>query len=102
MIEVIDSGPGIADDVLPRLFGTVFSTRPMPHPPGQPPARPYGLGLGLSPCQSPLQRMGGEITAGNRDQGGAVFTVILFLGLRIAKVTHESGCHCLLARHPSG
>lgn len=77
VIEVIDSGPGIADDVLPRLFEPFFSTRPMPHPAGPTTPHGHGLGLGLSLCQSLLQRMGGEITAGNRDHGGAVFTVIL-------------------------
>ncbi|MGE0100639.1 MAG: sensor histidine kinase [Hydrogenophaga sp.] len=58
---VTDSGPGIAPDVLPRLFEPFFSTRN------------GGLGLGLSLCESLAQGMGGTIMAANAPGGGAVF-----------------------------
>ncbi len=65
-LTVADSGPGIAPDVLPRLFEPFFSTRK------------DGLGLGLSLCESLAQGMGGSITAANAPAGGgAVFRLRL-------------------------
>lgn len=65
-LAVADSGPGIAPDVLPRLFEPFFSTRK------------DGLGLGLSLCESLAQGMGGSITAANAPSGGgAVFRLRL-------------------------
>ena len=64
-LSVIDSGPGIAADALPRLFEPFFSTRE------------GGLGLGLSLCETLAQSMGGSLTAANRPDGGAVFTLRL-------------------------
>ncbi|MDP3253558.1 MAG: ATP-binding protein [Hydrogenophaga sp.] len=64
-LAVADSGPGIAPDVLPRLFEPFFSTRE------------GGLGLGLSLCESLAQGMGGSITAANGSAGGAVFRLRL-------------------------
>lgn len=64
-LAVADSGPGIAPDVLPRLFEPFFSTRE------------GGLGLGLSLCESLAQGMGGSITATNAPAGGAVFKLRL-------------------------
>ena len=64
-LTVMDSGPGIAADALPRLFEPFFSTRE------------GGLGLGLSLCETLAQGMGGSLTAANRPDGGAVFTLRL-------------------------
>ncbi len=64
-LVVADSGPGIAPEVLPRLFEPFFSTRK------------DGLGLGLSLCESLAQGMGGAITAANGPAGGAVFRLRL-------------------------
>lgn len=66
-LTVMDSGPGIAADALPRLFEPFFSTRE------------GGLGLGLSLCETLAQGMGGSLTAANRPDGGAVFTLRLLL-----------------------
>lgn len=64
-LAVADRGPGIAADALPRLFEPFFSTRE------------GGLGLGLSLCETLAQGMGGSLTAANRPDGGAVFTLRL-------------------------
>ena len=64
-LVVMDSGPGIAADTLPRLFEPFFSTRE------------GGLGLGLSLCETLAQGMGGSLTAANRPDGGAEFTLRL-------------------------
>jgi C4-dicarboxylate-specific signal transduction histidine kinase len=65
VLRVTDSGPGIAADVLPRLFQPFFSTRP------------GGMGLGLSLCETLATGMGGALTAANAEPRGAVFTLQL-------------------------
>ncbi len=67
IIEVADSGPGLSDELLARLFQP-FVTR-----------RPEGTGLGLWISRSLVERYGGDIHAGNRAApgNGAVFTVSL-------------------------
>ncbi len=69
-IEVSDSGAGLADDLLARLFQP-FVTR-----------RPDGTGLGLWISRGLVERYGGEIRAANRREHGrgAVFTVSLRVG----------------------
>lgn len=65
VITVSDNGSGIADDVLPRLFEPFFTTRN------------GGMGLGLALCATLIERIDGEITAANRPEGGAEFTITL-------------------------
>jgi two-component system, LuxR family, sensor kinase FixL len=64
-IVVADNGTGIPADILPRLFEPFFSSKP------------DGMGLGLSLCESIVERFDGSIAAENRAAGGAVFTVRL-------------------------
>ncbi|MGH8780769.1 sensor histidine kinase [Paraburkholderia sp.] len=66
-IAVRDNGPGIPDDVLPRLFEPFFTTKEM----GQ------GLGLGLAISSSIARDCGGSLTARNAPDGGAVFVLTL-------------------------
>jgi two-component system C4-dicarboxylate transport sensor histidine kinase DctB len=66
-IIVSDNGPGIPDDVLPRLFEPFFTTKEM----GQ------GLGLGLAICSSIARDCGGSLVARNNAQGGAEFMLTL-------------------------
>ncbi|WP_319823964.1 cache domain-containing protein [Thalassovita sp.] len=65
-LTVRDTGPGIPDDKLNKLFDPFFTTRI-----GE------GTGLGLSISQSLIQRAGGIITARNHPDGGAELTVWL-------------------------
>lgn len=67
VIEISDSGPGIAAAALPRLFEPFFTTKDV----GQ------GTGLGLAIAYGIVQEHGGRIVARNRSGGGAVFTVEL-------------------------
>jgi C4-dicarboxylate-specific signal transduction histidine kinase len=69
-IEVLDSGPGIPSDVLPRIFDPFFTTKP----PGE------GSGLGLSVSYGIIAEHGGRLQAGNRAEGGAAFIIELPLG----------------------
>ncbi len=64
---VEDDGPGIPDDVLPRVFEPFFTTKPT----GK------GTGLGLSVSYQIIRQMGGTIMAENRAEGGARFTITL-------------------------
>jgi two-component system C4-dicarboxylate transport sensor histidine kinase DctB len=66
-IGVHDNGPGIPDDVLPRLFEPFFTTREM----GQ------GLGFGLAISSSIARDAGGSLAARNAPDGGALFTLTL-------------------------
>lgn len=65
LLRVADSGPGIAPELLPRVFEPFFSTRE------------GGLGLGLSLCETLAAGMGGELRAGNLSPQGAEFTLSL-------------------------
>jgi PAS domain S-box-containing protein len=56
-ISVEDRGPGIAADVLPRLFEPFFTTRSA------------GLGMGLAICRRIVDANGGRIWAENTDRG---------------------------------
>jgi len=67
VVEFSDTGPGIPIDVLPKLFNPFFTTKPV----GK------GTGLGLSVSHSIIKEHGGEISAGNRKESGAVFTIEL-------------------------
>jgi len=66
-LMVRDTGPGVPEDLRPRLFDPFFTTKPA----GE------GLGLGLSISEGIVRSFGGRLVAGNHPDGGAVFTIIL-------------------------
>jgi signal transduction histidine kinase len=72
VIEVIDNGPGIPIEALPRIFDPFFTTKP----PGE------GSGLGLSVSYGIIGQHGGRLYAENRPQGGAAFVIELPTGDR--------------------
>jgi len=64
-LTVEDSGKGIAEGDLARVFEPFFSTKR------------EGLGIGLSISQSIVQAHGGRIWAENREEHGAIFHCML-------------------------
>ena len=64
--ELADTGPGIAPEILPRLFQP-FATH----------GKAHGSGLGLAICKKIIEDHGGQITARNDPAGGAVFAFTL-------------------------
>ena len=68
VIAVSDQGPGIPEDVLPHVFDRFYKADASR-------ARSEGSGLGLSIALENAHIHGGDITAANRPDGGAVFTL---------------------------
>jgi signal transduction histidine kinase len=64
VITVEDEGTGIAEEHLRSIFRPFFTTK------GK-----HGTGLGLSMAYGVMSRAGGSITAANRPEGGALFTL---------------------------
>lgn len=64
-VRIADSGPGVADAILARLFEPFVS------------GKETGLGLGLSISRRLIEAHGGSITGENASEGGAVFTFTL-------------------------
>lgn len=66
-IEIADNGPGIAPELIDRIFDPFVTTKPV----GK------GLGLGLSITYGIVQDFRGRIHAANRAQGGAAIVIEL-------------------------
>jgi signal transduction histidine kinase len=62
-LHVADGGPGLPDDVLPRVFEPFFTTKQA------------GTGLGLAIVSRIAEAHGGMAIASNGPHGGAVFTL---------------------------
>ena len=69
-MEIMDEGEGILDEDRERIFDKFYRVRAGDR-------KRAGTGLGLSIARGFLDAMGGTITAANRDNGGAVFTLTL-------------------------
>jgi PAS domain S-box-containing protein len=63
--SVADSGPGIPQEILPRIFDHFFSTKPS------------GMGLGLALSRSIAEAHAARLTAENKPDGGTVFRFVL-------------------------
>lgn len=71
-VLVSDTGPGIPQNVINRIFDPFFSSKPV----GK------GTGLGLSVSRSIIEVHGGQLTCENRNESGAAFLVSLPLDRR--------------------
>lgn len=71
IIEFEDSGKGVPDDLLPKIFEPLFTTKKR------------GTGLGLASCKSIIEQHGGRISARNKP---SVFTIKLPKMLEISTI----------------
>ena len=62
---VVDNGPGVVQELVPKLFEPYVTTKS------------HGTGLGLPIVQRIVVEHGGEITYCRPGQGGACFSVVL-------------------------
>ena len=67
-VEIADTGPGLAPEVLERLFQPFVTTKEA------------GMGVGHSICRTIIEAQGGEISARYRPEGGAAFRFTLRSG----------------------
>ncbi|MCK5171837.1 MAG: response regulator [Planctomycetes bacterium] len=67
VIEVGDTGPGIPQDVLDKIWEPFFTTKPINK----------GTGLGLFVVCGVIEKHDGRITVENKPAGGALFTITL-------------------------
>jgi PAS domain S-box-containing protein len=65
LVEVQDSGCGIAPEKLESIFSPFVTSKP------------DGLGMGLSICRSIVERHAGKIWAANNPDSGATFSIML-------------------------
>jgi len=72
VINVRDTGCGIAPEHLDRIFEPFFSTKGADSPPEK-----RGLGLGLSISRDIIDELGGEITVESQLGQGTTFTITL-------------------------
>jgi signal transduction histidine kinase/CheY-like chemotaxis protein len=70
VVEILDTGAGIAPAALPHVFDPFFTT----HGAGE------GVGLGLSICHGIVKHLGGKISAESGPGRGSVFRVVLPAG----------------------
>lgn len=67
IVDFHDSGPGLTAEVLEHLYNPFFTTKP----------KGKGTGLGLYVSRDIMARLGGDLTAANHPDGGAVFSLSL-------------------------
>ena len=65
LIEVEDTGPGIPENILSKVFDPLFTTRQI------------GTGLGLPSCKSIIEKHHGTIEVTNSEKNGALFIIRL-------------------------
>lgn len=82
-LSVRDTGPGFPQDILSNIGKPYYSTKSRP-----------GAGLGLFLVVNVMRKLGGDVTAKNRGQGGAEVIVTLplsALALADVKDAHDAG-----------
>jgi two-component system, LuxR family, sensor kinase FixL len=84
-VTVADTGPGIAPELVDRLFQPFVTTKAT------------GMGLGLSICREIVEAHDGRLTAASAAAGGTVFRVILPVASR-AEAADVSCAMCLYRR----
>jgi two-component system sensor histidine kinase KdpD len=76
VISVADNGPGLTQDVLPKVFDKFYRA---------PGAKTGGTGLGLPIVKGFVEAHGGTISARNRSAGGSEFVIRIPLNSESSK-----------------
>jgi two-component system C4-dicarboxylate transport sensor histidine kinase DctB len=79
IVQVSDSGPGIREDILPRLFEPFVTSK----------AAGAGLGLGLLISANIVRDFGGSLSGANRGEGGACFSIDLEIAQPVEHAVHH-------------
>jgi two-component system sensor histidine kinase HydH len=77
IIQVVDTGCGIPENVLPKIFEPLFTTKQT------------GTGLGLASCKKIVEQHHGMINAKSKENQGTTFSIILpkqFVAEKIKKL----------------
>jgi signal transduction histidine kinase len=64
VIEIADNGPGVADDIISKVFVPFFTTKR------------EGTGVGLALTQQIMVAHGGQVNIRNLESGGACFSLV--------------------------
>jgi two-component system C4-dicarboxylate transport sensor histidine kinase DctB len=81
ILRVSDTGPGIPQDILPRLFEPFVTSKPAG----------TGLGLGLVISAQLVRAMDGTLRAANLPDGGACFVVDLPAAIHTIPIANRTG-----------
>ncbi len=73
-IQVADTGKGIPDDIIEKIFDPFFSTKPAP---SESDSEKEGSGLGLAMSKHIIEKAGGTIDVTSQLGKGTTFTIIL-------------------------
>lgn len=71
-LQVIDTGPGIPEKLMPKIFQPFFTTKGT-----APRGQPKGTGLGLAICKQIVEHHGGRIEVESQLNRGTTFTAYL-------------------------
>ncbi|HWW60166.1 MAG TPA: ATP-binding protein, partial [Thermoanaerobaculia bacterium] len=81
-ISVLDDGPGIAPNILGRIFEPLFTTKR------------NGTGLGLAIARRLMEGQGGSLTVENRAEGGSAFHLFV-PAAEASTTTPQSGAYAV-------
>ena len=70
-MKVVDTGIGISEQCLPRLFSEFYRVK------NEKTKNISGTGLGLAICKAIVDELGGSIEATSNDSEGSTFTIHL-------------------------
>jgi PAS domain S-box-containing protein len=90
VIELKDSGPGIPESDLNRVFDPFFTKKKL-----------LGMGVGLTICHGIIEDHQGKISASNAPGGGAVFTIALPLRPETASAAGRDEAAAAAADQPA-
>ena len=79
-IKVSDNGPGFLSDIVHQAFDPYVTSKPK------------GTGLGLAIVKKLVEEHGGQISARNREQGGAEISILI-------PISMDAGSHSVGRRH---